>query len=156
MNHLYLSIIKNMKSVLQQRLLSYLEDLNISIDDLEKKAGLKKSSVKNIIYGYSKKPSAENIQAIARALSCTMEDLMDPISLKNATSYDSKNKIHRLDIELYSKVSQAVINIIIKNNHIISLHRISYLIKESYTYIHNNNMNALDEHFINYLINKEH
>lgn len=49
---------------------------NLSIVELEDKAGLKTHTVRNILRGKSKSPSAVNLQAIADALGCTVKDLL--------------------------------------------------------------------------------
>ena len=49
---------------------------NLTVWALEKKAGLRVGSVRNILRGNSKKPSAELLQAIADALGCTVQDLL--------------------------------------------------------------------------------
>ena|SRR3990167_2094541 len=50
----------------------------MSITGLEAKAGLKPHSVRNIVTGKSKNPSAINLQAIADVLGCTVKDLLSP------------------------------------------------------------------------------
>ena len=45
-----------------------MEAMRLSIYALEKKAGLKRSAARNILQGFSKKPSAEALKAIAGVL----------------------------------------------------------------------------------------
>jgi transcriptional regulator with XRE-family HTH domain len=49
---------------------------NLSIMELESKAGLKTHAVRNILRGKSKSPSAVNLQAIADVLGCSVKDLL--------------------------------------------------------------------------------
>lgn len=44
---------------------------------MKKKAGLAHHAVRNIVRGRSLKPNAETLNAIARALGCTVEDLLE-------------------------------------------------------------------------------
>jgi len=59
------------------KLKEIMEEKSITANALEKKAGVKVSSVQNIIYGRSKNPGIDTVKAIAKALGCTLYDLMD-------------------------------------------------------------------------------
>lgn len=61
----------------QQILKERLSRFGISANALEKKAGLKRSAVQNILHGKSKKPSAEILYAISRVLGCSLDELLD-------------------------------------------------------------------------------
>ena len=50
---------------------------NLTVPLLEKKAGLTHHAVRNIVRGRSLKPNAETLNVIARALGCTVEDLLE-------------------------------------------------------------------------------
>ena len=59
---------------------------NLSIMNLEAKAGVKPHAVRNILTGKSKNPSAVNLQAIADVLGCSVKDLLTaPSALQEAT-----------------------------------------------------------------------
>ena len=64
MNHL--------KEILKKKML----DQNLSMAALERKAGLNINSVRNIISGTIKNPSSKNLQAIASALGCSVDELL--------------------------------------------------------------------------------
>jgi len=49
---------------------------NLSVASLEREAGLKSHSVRNILRGRSKRPSAEVLLAVADVLGCTINELM--------------------------------------------------------------------------------
>lgn len=59
------------------KLKEIMEEKSITANALEKKAGVKVSSVQNIIYGRSKNPGIDTVKAIAKALGCTLYDLID-------------------------------------------------------------------------------
>ncbi len=68
--------------------------LNISIRELENKAGVKTHAVRNILRGKSKNPSAVNLQAIADFLGCTVKDLLDiPEALQEDDESESLDEI---------------------------------------------------------------
>ncbi|MBY0461724.1 MAG: helix-turn-helix transcriptional regulator [Alphaproteobacteria bacterium] len=59
------------------KLKEIMEEKSITANALEKKSGVKVSSVQNIIYGRSKNPGIDTVKAIAKALGCTLYDLLD-------------------------------------------------------------------------------
>ena len=62
---------------ISQKLKNKISEVGISVHALEKKAGLKQSSIQNILYGKSKKPSFHIMQSIAQALNCTVTELLE-------------------------------------------------------------------------------
>ena len=64
-----------MTAALKDRIKSRMQERNLSIVELERRAGLK-GGVRNILSGLSKKPSAETLQAIADVLDCSVRDLL--------------------------------------------------------------------------------
>ena len=72
-----------MSSNLSLKIRSLIEEKNLSVQGLEKKSGLKLNAVRNILIGHSKKPSAETLLAISRALGCTIGELLDEESSSN-------------------------------------------------------------------------
>ena len=69
-----------MSSYLQSQIQTRMEAKKLSIYALEKKAGLKRSAARNILQGFSKKPSAEALKAIANVLECTVDDLVGHVN----------------------------------------------------------------------------
>lgn len=69
---------------LREKILELMEAKNLSIAELERLAGLSIHSVRNILKGRVKKPSAQAIQAIADALECPVEYLMSSTSAAEA------------------------------------------------------------------------
>jgi transcriptional regulator with XRE-family HTH domain len=61
---------------IDQQITARMKARNMSIVELEAKAGLKTHAVRNILRGKSKSPSAVNLQAIADALGCSVKDLL--------------------------------------------------------------------------------
>lgn len=66
-----------MTSVLKEKIIERMEAKNYSIAELERRAGLSIHSVRNILKGRIKKPSAQSLQAIAEALECSIVDLLN-------------------------------------------------------------------------------
>lgn len=72
-----------MTSALKEKIIERMEAKNLSIAELERRAGLSIHSVRNILKGRIKKPSAQSLQAIAEALECSIIDLMSVSSTRS-------------------------------------------------------------------------
>lgn len=66
----------DMSTQIAKQIFTRLRAKNLTFYELEKKAGLKPHAVQNILRGKSKNPSGALLQAIARELGCTIEDLL--------------------------------------------------------------------------------
>ncbi len=64
-----------LETTLQKNIKDRLEKKNISIAELERRAGLRHAVI-NILHGRSKNPSIRVAQAIAKELGCSVEDLL--------------------------------------------------------------------------------
>jgi transcriptional regulator with XRE-family HTH domain len=62
-------------NILQTEIKKRLEEKDISISALERDANLKKGTLYNIVYGRSKNPRIDSVQAIARQLGCSVAEL---------------------------------------------------------------------------------
>ena len=85
-----------MATALKEKIIERMEAKNFSIAELERRAGLSIHSVRNILKGRIKKPSAQSLQAIAEALECSIIDLMSASSAVEAGfPQDIDRKIRR-------------------------------------------------------------
>ncbi len=92
-----MSIAKNLRAIMQKK--------GISINALERMAGVKPGSVQNILYGRSKNPGIETLMAIANALGIALDELHEgSISFSGASI--------SWDINLYTKSAEAVRDIL--------------------------------------------
>ncbi|WP_341754356.1 helix-turn-helix transcriptional regulator [Candidatus Tisiphia endosymbiont of Dioctria rufipes] len=89
-------------TTLQKNLDKIIKDRNYQVTELERKAGLKKNNIYNILKGISKKPSAELLQTVADLLGVTVKDLYNPF-------IETKNYLNNDDFELMEKVLKTVI-----------------------------------------------
>ena len=89
-------------TTLQKNLGKIIKDRNYQITELERKAGLKKNNIYNILKGMSKKPSAELLQAVADALGVTVKDLYNP-------SVETRDYLNNEDFDLMEKVIKTII-----------------------------------------------
>ncbi len=132
----------------------------LTVNSLEKKAGLKRSAVRNILLGISKKPSAEIVQALAKALECTIEDLVgtsgshgtSTLLLKNITpKATGKNFWNE---KLYSDSIKTSVYAFTKHNEEITFEKIIQLATEVYKYSLAKKDDKADENFANWLVEK--
>ena len=138
-----------------------------SVHAVEKRAGLKPSAIQNIIYGRSKNPSITLIQAIAQALDCNIEDLVDGRDFDHShvlndtsptlpkVSRASQKETKVWDQTLYMKCFNIVNSII--NQHKINMdkNKILDIVDEIYNYSLGNNLEEPDVYFSNWLIERK-
>jgi transcriptional regulator with XRE-family HTH domain len=145
-----------MSSYLQAQIKIRMEAKNLSIYALEKKAGLKRSAVRNIIQGFSKKPGAEVLLAIAQILECTVEDLAGSTHHNHPVHIETPSTIrkaqHTWDESLFLD-SIAVVSKCLDNKDT-TLEQMLPIILEAYKYSIGKNSNKADVDFVKWLINK--
>jgi transcriptional regulator with XRE-family HTH domain len=111
---------------------------NLSVQSLEKKAGLKTHAVRNIIRGKSKRPSGEILQAISDVFGCTVEDLLHNQEIFQEEYFSvSKSELiigHYDFPDLYSE-TVTFVNEVLKNKGIeVSIKQAFTCIEEIYLY----------------------
>jgi len=81
----------NTNTKLTENIRQKLSTKNISVSELERRAGLKQSTLQNILYGRSKNPSIETIKSIARELNCSIEELIGELDYLNPNTLNNPN-----------------------------------------------------------------
>ena len=69
-----------------------IESKKISVLGLERSAGLRPGSLQNILHGRSKKPNINTIQSVAKALQCSVEELLDGSLNVTCLPFDTEEK----------------------------------------------------------------
>lgn len=86
--------LKTMSTHLANQISIRMRAKKLSVSSLERAAGLSNHSVRNILRGKSKRPSAEVILAVADVLGCSINDLMVKEEIFENTGYSGdKQKI---------------------------------------------------------------
>jgi transcriptional regulator with XRE-family HTH domain len=80
-----------MNTKLQANIKKRLSVRSLSVSELERRAGLKQSTVQNILHGRSKNPSIETIKCIAQELNCSIEELIGEIVFSGASDNASSS-----------------------------------------------------------------
>lgn len=104
-----MSIAKNIQYVVKQRM----KALDISIPDLEAKAGVKRNVLGNFISGTRNNPTLETLSRIADVLECSVVDLFTPSPQNNEILQSQKNpEFLKWNEELFNSCINIVIKII--------------------------------------------
>ena len=147
-----------MSTYLQEQIKDRMNAKNLSVYALEKKARLNRSAVRNILQGFSKKPSAEVLMSIAEVLECSLDDL---VGAQNRSSFitgqtrANKNiNIHPWNKALYIDAIKSVSKCLDDKNIYIKSHRVITLINETYKYSLDKKSDRIDQDFTNWLVNK--
>jgi transcriptional regulator with XRE-family HTH domain len=142
---------------LKEKIIERMDAKNLSIAELERRAGLSIHSVRNILKGRIKKPSAQSLHAIAEALECSILDLMNTSSsIHEGFPQDIEKRTKRrppLDYpDLLLECSQKVLNLLIERNCKISLDEFFEIIRKVYLYSSREEPRQLDMRFTEWLI----
>lgn len=132
---------------LQLKLSELMTQKNVTISDIEKTTGLNKNTINSILTGASKNPSANTLRAISRALDVSLESILSDDDMNiNALTKDQ--------MRIFSKVTDATINIIIEKNLNFTIDKLNMLIKEIYHYSVKVNPPYIDDKFIHWIVDK--
>ena len=121
---------------------------NLTIPSLEKKAELTNHSVRNIVRGRSLKPNAETLNGIARALGCTVEDLLEMEMPQEKVIPDQKQEPIDTPYE-HPKLLRETVNFVMTflehNDHDLTLEQVLNCIKLIYQGSLENNPPRINE-----------
>lgn len=149
-----------MISKLQQKIMNHMEKNNISIHAIEKRSGLKRGAISNIIRGTSKNPSADTLVSISNFLDCSLDELIErEHTEKKESSFLEENKKSLSNTKWEANLFIEAVNVVEKelNRKLISnlnLDRALIAINEVYTYSLNKNNGQIDKNFAEWLVSK--
>jgi transcriptional regulator with XRE-family HTH domain len=151
---------KIMSSYLQEQIKERMGAKNLTIYALEKKAGLNRSAVRNILQGFSKKPSADILKSIATVLECTLDDLVGSNEVSSevlkSTSRTPTNirETHMWKETLFFDAVKTISHLIAEKSLVLKLDQVTGLINEAYKYSISKNSDHVDQDFCKWLVNK--
>lgn len=135
-------------SRLQTKLNDLMAQKKISAVDIEKKTGINRNTIYNILSGSSKNPSASNLQLITQALDISLDSLLvDEEELH-------VNLLSHEQMRAFADATNATINMVIKKDLNFSLNKLLSMIKEIYQYTIKTHPPKIDKKFIDWLIDK--
>lgn len=144
---------------LQARIIKNIQDSHISIGKLEKQAGLKRNSIRNIIDGRSKNPSIETLMSIAAIMGCSLDNLVSD-NPSDFLNQNQENKIitkHLWDKKLFEETLNLTQNIVTENNSQISFEQMLEFIQEIYLFSvgkEDSTEKTVDKRFAKWIVEK--
>jgi len=145
-----------MTAALKEKIIERMEAKNLSIAELERRAGLSIHSVRNILKGRIKKPSAQSLQAIAEALECSLMDLVNASSTSGddfASLAQSKKMSPPIDYpELMLECSKTVLTLVKDCDPKVSVDEYLDIVKKVYFYSSKEEPRRADLRFAEWLI----
>ncbi|MFN7364609.1 MAG: helix-turn-helix domain-containing protein [Alphaproteobacteria bacterium] len=146
-----------MSEVVAQKIREHLDEKGWSISATEKKAGLKVNSIRNILSGHSKKPSADSLLAISNVLGCSIYDILgetnpyqkvDNSSSQKKTSYNDYELLKKIVIHLIDHQKES------KSSHIDSF-TFNDIVEKMYRYSTEVRNGDFDLEFFNWFMQKK-
>jgi len=135
------TIAKSIKAKLQKK--------GLSVHALERLAGLKPSSIHNILQGKSKNPTLYTLQAISQALDCPLNELVEQKTV------EKKKLLETWNAQLYQDATQ-VVNQISANRYInLTKEQAIAYIEEVYNYTLHSKKTEVDRTFAEWLLTKQ-
>lgn len=150
-----------MEKALQKNIHEHLLDKNMSVNSLEKQAGLKPSAVQNILRGRSKRPSIQTIHAIANELGCPVDELIKDSSLDASPGTSSTLEPLKTsselpwNLKLYAETSKVVYLLLKKYKPDASRGKFLSYVDEIYRYSVRNTSQTADKRFAEWLIERD-
>ncbi|EKE09965.1 MAG: Helix-turn-helix protein [uncultured bacterium] len=149
-----------MTSALKEKIIERMEAKNLSIAELERRAGLSIHSVRNILKGRIKKPSAQSLQAIAEALECSIIDLMNSAPTRSdgySPEFQTRlRKRSRLDYpDLMVDCAKKTLSLIEERSLKVSVDEYLEALKKVYFYSSREEPRKFDTRFAEWLIESQ-
>jgi len=145
-----------MNSQLKSNIKKQLSALNLSVSELERRAGLKQSALYNILSDRSKNPSVEIVNAIAKELNCTIEELLGEEVHSHITERTSEEETaddYPWNAKLYIKAIQTIQTILEQKNIHLSKKQVLACVDEVYKYS-SGISEDIDRRFAEWIIDK--
>lgn len=143
---------------LQEQIQHRMEAKSLNTHALERKAGLARSAVRNILQGFSRKPSADVLASIADALDCTIDDLVGDsgssiISNKIKPTIIARNN-YTWNGALYLEAVKAISKYVEDKSPTAKSEQIISLINETYKYSLDKGSDELDRDFTKWVVGR--
>jgi len=144
-----------MHQVLQKNLRDILSKNNLSVSELERRAGLKQRAIQNILMGRSTNPGIDIISQLAKNLGCSIEELISEQTLdikKSEKKPEPPNHFPWNPI-LFNNTFEFVNQFITEKKITPPINKVLDCIREIYSYCFDNDKNVLDKKFAEWIVN---
>ncbi|MBY0264063.1 MAG: helix-turn-helix transcriptional regulator [Holosporales bacterium] len=135
-------------SALSLRIKKKLVEHNLSASALERKAGIRPSTLQNILQGRSKNPSIEVLQSVAQALNCSVSELLG----ENHALPETLVKAEKWVPEVYVNATQAVWAVCKKRQLDISKKLFFQAVEQVYAYCSQYDRVNVDKDFADWVV----
>lgn len=140
--------------MLAKKIKEKLEETGLSTTAFEKKAGLKRGALQNILGGRSKHPRIDMLTAIARELNCSIEDFIE--DLPEETRFIPETPLTEWDKNLYLKTLEFVSKSLKYTPSSVSKKDILESVEEIYVYSSKGGKKQnIDKHFAEWFLQKK-
>lgn len=143
---------RNLIGNLQDQIETRMYEKNLNARELERRAGLKISAVRNILSGQSKNPGIEVIAAMAKILNCSTDELLGIEYKKDRSEAPKPKVIDAWDYDLYENCLKETQNYLQSKNLKPQGEQILFFIREAYTYSLEGQDKKADLRFIKWII----
>lgn len=124
------------------------------VSEIERSAGLKPGTLRNILLGRSKNPTISVVVALAKTLGCTIEELVGIETRDDAISKEESKDNSPANIALLRQVSNYLFDNIAKIDPSPSLQEVKDYILDMYSYFNSTGKNEIDRNFCDWYIQK--
>lgn len=144
-----------MSKHLKQRLQARIEHAGLTVNDLEKKAGLGTNAIRHILSEKTKNPGVDTIVAIAEVFGCSVDDLVkeNKASIPQPETYKGI-QTHTWKCNLFIEIVKFTDSYLIKKRYTPSFEDFSFFVKEIYLYSLGKDNEKINEQFAEWLIDK--
>ena len=145
-----------MNNFLQTQIRQRMENKNLTVRGLEKKAGLGQNSVRSILEGISKNPRTKVLLAIADVLECSLTDLLEKENKNSSLSNPSPSSLssYKWDLDLYIQSCQTVNEYIDQHNMTLSTEKVIKAILDVYEFSFKSDPPEVDPKFCSWLLER--
>lgn len=141
-----------MSSQLQTKIKNFIDSHKTNVAAFERQAGLKTNVARNILRGQSKQPTGETLNAIAKAMGCTMDDLLNNTDTQILARASTASPIIEYP-EILVDSLQCILDISKENKLSLTVQQILLMLGEVYTYSIKKSPPQVDADFVKWFLN---
>lgn len=146
-------------SRLKQKIQQKMTETDLSVAELEREAGLKGSTLRNILTGNSLNPTAGTLKALAKFFECSIDELVGETghSPRLTTNTDEKyveyQKISQP--ELFIEVVKTVLEAFTKQNKELVTAKVLEIVRECYLFFLKKEVKKPNKDFVEWIVEEK-
>lgn len=143
-----------MTTALQKTLQTYIDQNGLSVAGMERQAGLRINVVRNILRGQSKRPTAETLQALAKLMGCSIQDLLSEDDDKISDRFQGKIDLKIDNPDILRMSLDTILKICDEKGMHLKMKQIVSTMDEVYTYSIKKDPPEVDRTFVEWYLSK--